>query len=107
MFHVPIDSCKMQNECANVSIAPPNCLDANVPARVDKCYRYNNKDPQRMCQPYYTHDIVDADLLEKCDSWIYDTSTFTSTLVTEVFVASTCNCNFIPCLSFMGVAAKK
>lgn len=51
----------------------------------DSCYRYNLTvtDPMHHCDPRNVSSI-DSALLEKCDSWTYDTSTFESTIFTDV-----------------------
>lgn len=52
----------------------------------DACYRYNQSliDADDYCKPYYkSSDANDSSLLEKCDSWNYNTSVFESTIVTD------------------------
>ena len=51
----------------------------------DSCYRYNLTvtDPILQCDPRNVSAIEPA-LLEKCDAWTYDTSTFESTVFTDV-----------------------
>ena len=51
----------------------------------DGCYRYNLTvtDSILHCDPRNISSIEPA-LLEKCDQWMYDTSTFESTIFTEV-----------------------
>ena len=86
----------MLDECVNVTVTPPTWTGVNLDGRVeDRCYRYNKKDPRLTCRPHYKQDLVDPDVLEKCDRWIYDTSTFKSTIVTEVSVAFICISNQI------------
>ena len=53
----------------------------------DACYRYNQSliDADDYCKPYYkSSDANDSSLLEKCDSWNYNTSVFESTIVIDV-----------------------
>ena len=54
----------------------------------DGCYRYNLTvtDPILHCDPHNISSIEPA-LLDKCDQWMYDTSTFESTIFTEVIPA--------------------
>ena len=53
----------------------------------DSCYRYNATvtDPIQHCDPHNISNI-DPTLLEKCDQWTYDTSTFESTIFTDVIL---------------------
>ena len=44
------------------------------------CFRYNQTDTQ--CQPYEA-DETNSTAVLKCDQWLYDTSMFESTIVTE------------------------
>jgi len=54
----------------------------------DSCYRYNLTvtDPILQCDPRNVSAIEPA-LLEKCDAWTYDTSTFESTVFTDFELA--------------------
>jgi len=74
-----MDRCLL-DECANTTRT-----GAAASLSEDRCYRYkkNTENTEYMCRPHYTHEVVDADLLEKCERWIYDTSVFQSTIVTE------------------------
>ena len=84
-----IDSCFLE-DCVNTTSATASPW-LNESAVEDVCYRYNRNitDPDQHCKPHYIDDEVhDEDLLEKCDSWTYDTSVFNSTIVTDVIIPS-------------------
>ena len=70
--------------CANGTDIDWNNQSSNFNLK-DSCYRYNLTvmDPVQRCDPRNISAIEPA-LLEKCDAWTYDTSTFESTVFTEV-----------------------
>jgi len=80
---IPQYSCQL-TECPSVNSS--SAWSMTNFSRQDACYRYNPNltDPDVYCQPHYTDaDINDTDLLQKCDSWVYNRSTFESTIVTD------------------------
>ena len=50
-----------------------------------ECYRYKSNWTS-VDQCLAGNELIDKKAIEKCDRWVYDTSTFRSTIFTEVIV---------------------
>jgi len=80
---IPQYECALK-DCENVT-GDVWTLFGNSTGVKDTCHRFsaNLTDDDQRCRPHYIDDVVDPTLLEPCDSWIYSTDMFETTIISE------------------------
>jgi len=84
-----VDGCDNSTDSNDVDFYP-NWLNNTIPwdeEGFSHCYIYNRTLTNNIDECFRGNDeSIIENQLTKCDKWVYDTSTFTSTIFTDVYI---------------------